>query len=96
MFEFHSSRATLRPHPEEGARPCVHPSRRMRAAPISGLPEIGMFRAQIGYSRLAMLRDAHLTLRARWAPQHEADRVPQPALAPVRFRGDERLRRRRV
>jgi len=37
--------------------------------PISGLPEIGMFRAQVGYSQLAVVRDAAL----RDAPHHEAE-----------------------
>src|SRR5207249_9762751 len=32
--------------------------------PISGLPEIGIKCAQVGQTRLAMLRDAHLALRA--------------------------------
>jgi hypothetical protein len=45
----------------------MNASRRVRAAtelaafrpPMSGLPDIGILSAQVGYSRLAVLRDAH-------------------------------------
>src|SRR5665213_2294637 len=61
------SRRLLRPHPEE-----PRAERRLvgwGGHPISGLPEIGMLYAQVGYSRLAMFETRRyatlLTMRPR-------------------------------